>query len=178
DFGVALAGDVRRLTWRHLTESIGTPYYMAPEQIRGERGDARSDLYSLGIVLYELATGSQPFRADHYLALMGQHVNALPKRPRELRPDLPPAVEAIILRLIRKRPEERYATAAETKADLEVWRTLDAAEIDPGPDRPLGGGADLIAPTSSRGMWGLVALAAGAFVAIVAVAVLLTIVLR
>ncbi len=175
DFGVALAAGARRLTWRHLTEGLGTPYYMAPEQILGERGDARTDLYSLGILLYELATGRPPYRADHYLAVMNQHLGALPRRPRSVRTDLPPAIEAIILKMIRKRPEERYGSAREAADDLARWGQLDPAAIDPGEDRPLPGASGR---GQSAGMWRLVAAIAGGFLLAAAVIVLLSIALR
>jgi serine/threonine-protein kinase len=175
DFGIALAAGARRLTWRHLTEGLGTPSYMAPEVVQGQRGDARTDLYSLGILLYELATGKPPYRADHYLAVMGQHLGALPERPRKLRPDLPPAIEGIILRLIRKRPEERYGSAAEAAADLARWRDLDPATVDPGEDRPL---TATVTAGTSAGVWRLAAVIAGAFLLIAAVIVLVTVVLR
>jgi eukaryotic-like serine/threonine-protein kinase len=175
DFGIALAAGVRRLTWRHLSQGLGTPDYMSPEQIQGERGDARTDLYALGIVLYELATGSVPFRGDNYLSVMNQHLNGLATPPRRLRPDLPRTLEAIIMRLMRKRPEERYQSAADLRADLDSWDSLNPALLELGEDRPLTGAP---AAASSKGLWLVVGGIAGGFLLAVAIIIVLSIALR
>ncbi len=96
----------------------GTVLYLAPEQARGETIDARADLYALGVLLYEALTGRLPFTGDDPLDVIAQHLRAQPRPPRELRPDLPPALEAIILRLLAKDPGERFASAREVKAAL------------------------------------------------------------
>src|SRR4029450_4495557 len=87
---------------------VGTPSYMAPEQILGQTIDGRADLYALGVVLYELATGRLPFLGDDPLSIVSQHVHAPVIPPRALRPDLPRALEAIILKLVAKDPAQRF----------------------------------------------------------------------
>jgi formylglycine-generating enzyme required for sulfatase activity len=112
DFGIAkLVGDAQRLTMPGLV--IGTAAYMAPEQARGQPIDARTDLYSMGVVLYELLTGRVPFEADAPVALLGKHVYEPPPAPRALLPSLPAAAEAILLRALAKAAGARYQTAAE-----------------------------------------------------------------
>jgi serine/threonine-protein kinase len=90
---------------------LGTPYYVAPETILGARADRRTDLYSLGVVLYHLLTGCVPFTGDSNLTILKSHVEKDPVDPRELNPRLPPGLCAIVLRLLRKRPEDRVQSA-------------------------------------------------------------------
>ncbi len=118
DFGIARAGG-RRITFAGFTPSLGTPDYMAPEQVRGKRGDARTDIYSLGAILYELTTGRTPFEGESPLLVMNARLASDPPAPRTLRPDLPPAVEEIILHAMERDPGRRYATVAEMKTELD-----------------------------------------------------------
>src|SRR5437588_3391963 len=127
DFGTALLTGARRLTWRHLTEALGTPDYMSPEQIQGERGDPRSDLYSWGIMMYEFLTGHVPFEGDNWMAVMAGHLQRHPRPIREQRPEVPPELEAITLTAMRRYPENRYQSAEELLADLDRLE-LDARE--------------------------------------------------
>jgi serine/threonine-protein kinase len=119
DFGIAMDEAARRLTWFGLSPPIGTPDYMAPEQVKGKRGDVRTDVYALGTILYEMLTGEVPFVAGNAHAMMRAKLDADPRPPRELVPSLDPKVEEIILRAIERSPRERYATAKEMLADLE-----------------------------------------------------------
>src|SRR6267378_1619686 len=130
DFGTALLTGARRLTWRHLTEALGTPDYMSPEQIQGDRGDPRSDIYSWGIMMYEFLTGRVPFEGDNWLAVMAGHLQRHPKPIRELRADVPPELEATVLTAMRRYPEKRYQSAEELLADLRAL-TLQQARPDP-----------------------------------------------
>ena len=101
------------------TAVLGSPYYMAPEQMRSTRSvDARADIWSLGIILYQLVTKKVPFKADSFVELALMVVNEDPKPPSTLRPDLPPVLEEAILRAIRKKPDERYANVAELAAAI------------------------------------------------------------
>jgi serine/threonine protein kinase len=125
DFGIAMMAGARRLTWRWLTSTMGTPDYMAPEQVEGKRGDARTDVYALGIILFELLAGRVPFEGDNPLAIMGQHVNATVPSLLEIDPRIPPPLEAIVRKCLRKDPSERYADARELQADLDSWQDLD-----------------------------------------------------
>lgn len=112
DFGLArIMENARRLTATGLV--MGTPHYIAPEQAKGDPADVRSDTYALGVMLYEMLTGELPFKADTGYGLIFKHINEPPPAPRTLQPDLPPAVEAIILKALSKSPAERYQSAME-----------------------------------------------------------------
>lgn len=116
DFGIA-----RALRWTPLTETPavqGTAEYMAPEYVRGEGADARSDLYSLGAVLYELLTGRPPFTGDSALQVAYKHLEEAPPLPEAVRPGIPAGLSAVVLRCLSKHPGDRYRRAAEVAADL------------------------------------------------------------
>ncbi|RMG15138.1 MAG: serine/threonine protein kinase, partial [Planctomycetota bacterium] len=98
----------------------GTPQYMSPEQASGERVDHRSDLYSLGVILFEMLTGELPFRSDTPMGYLGKHIVEPPPRPSSLRPDLPPVLDEVVLRLLEKSPDDRYQSADQVLADLDV----------------------------------------------------------
>src|SRR6266699_739791 len=117
DFGLARLAAGSGLTATGAT--MGTLTYMSPEQCQGGELDGRSDLYSLGIVLYEIAIGSPPFQIDNFEDAYNKHVNTPPPLPRQLRPDLPPSIEEIILRCLAKKPGERYATGTELAQALQ-----------------------------------------------------------
>ncbi len=117
DFGIARAIN----TEESLTQTgavMGTATYFSPEQAEGIGVDARSDIYSLGVVLFEMATGRPPFLGDTPVAVASKHVRDHPPAPRELNPAIPPTFEAIILKSMAKDPAHRYATAEELRADL------------------------------------------------------------
>ena len=134
DFGIALMAGARRLTWRWLTSTMGTPDYMAPEQVEGKRGDARTDVYALGIMLFEMLAGRVPWEGDNPLAVMAQHVNAPLPSLREIDKHIPAPLEAIVTKCLRKNPDERYADAGELHADLERWQDLDVSTFAFGED--------------------------------------------
>ena len=119
DFGIAMDEAARRLTWFGLTPPVGTPDYMAPEQVRGRRGDARTDIYALGTMLYEMVTAELPYPQGNVHAVMRAKLNLDPRPPREAMPTIDPKVEEIIMHAIERSPRERYATAKEMLADLE-----------------------------------------------------------
>jgi eukaryotic-like serine/threonine-protein kinase len=138
DFGIALLQGARRLTFRRLTAGFGTPDYMAPEQVQGDRGDARTDVYAVGVMLYEMLTGDVPYRGDSPLAVMSQRVTTDAPLLRRKRPDLPPQLEAVVWRALRRDPSERYPSMAALRHDLQH---LDQVEIPEYPSetgsRPL-----------------------------------------
>ena len=116
DFGIA-----REVASPDLTASgmmIGTPYYMAPEQAAGMTTDQRTDIYALGVILYEMVTGRPPFEGDSGLSVALKHKAELPKRPRELNPQIPDGLDRLILKCLAKRKEDRYQSAEELVADL------------------------------------------------------------
>jgi serine/threonine-protein kinase len=119
DFGIAMDESARRLTWFGLSAPVGTPDYMAPEQVRGRRGDVRTDIYALGTILYEMITGALPFAAPSGQSMMRAKLNEEPRPPSEIVPDIDPKVEEILLRAIERSPRERYGTAKEMLDDLE-----------------------------------------------------------
>lgn len=110
DFGIARAGDAARLT--QAGTMLGTPEYMSPEQAQGVPVDHRSDLYALGVILYEMLTGRVPFRADTPHAIVYALIYQAPPPPRQLRSDLSPAAEAVLLKALAKQPDQRFQTGA------------------------------------------------------------------
>jgi serine/threonine-protein kinase len=124
DFGIALDESARRLTWAGLSTTLGTPDYMAPEQVGGRRGDARTDVYSVGMLLFEMLTGNLPFAGTNPHALMRAKTNDEPKTPSYFLPAIDPALEAVIMRALARDPRERFETAAEL---LEALRDPAAA---------------------------------------------------
>jgi serine/threonine-protein kinase len=118
DFGIALDTTQRKMTWSGLSQTMGTPDYMAPEQVKGKRGDVRSDLYGLGAILYEMVTGQVPFADDNMYAALHAKVHGDPVPPRRLRPELSPAFEEIILEALERDPDERFQTALEMRDAL------------------------------------------------------------
>jgi eukaryotic-like serine/threonine-protein kinase len=175
DFGTAMLEGARRLTWKHLTEGLGTPDYMSPEQIQGERGDVRSDVYAWGVMMYELLTGRVPFRGDNWMAVMAGHLGEHPTPIAQIRPDVPPALAAVVTHAMRRHPENRYQTAAELLHDLDHLDDVDPRAFDSSPESAMGG---MAAVNSEKRLWALVALVAVSFIGVVAVIIALSVVLR
>ena len=120
DFGIAKAAGLRRLTFAGFSTSMGTPDYMAPEQVKGKRGDARTDIYSLGVILYEMLTGTTPFEGSNPYAIMHARLVGDPVAPRKHNHDLSPQIEEIVLHALERQPYDRYPTAAAMKAELDA----------------------------------------------------------
>jgi serine/threonine protein kinase len=119
DFGIAMKEDARRITHAAITPAMGTPDYISPEQVKGQRGDQRSDVYALGAMLYEMLTGQPPFTGSNPLAVMNERVLNDPKPARELNPEISPELEEVLFRALEREPRHRYSTAAEIAWELE-----------------------------------------------------------
>ena len=161
DFGIA---KLKTYGTGNLTEKgliIGTPNYMSPEQCRGEELDARSDIYSLGVIIYEMLTGDCPFYGDTPVAVVIKHANEMPRPPRELRPDIPVEIENVVLRALAKRREDRQGSALQLANELEHAvhaagiqlksaraRTPQATQVD---TSPVGGSSKTQAYRGSAG---------------------------
>jgi beta-lactam-binding protein with PASTA domain/predicted Ser/Thr protein kinase len=118
DFGIARAVSDSAATMTSTAAVIGTAQYLSPEQARGESVDARSDVYSVGCLLYELVTGAPPFTGDSPVSVAYQHVREDPKLPSSVNPAIPPELDAILLKALSKNPANRYQSAAEMRNDL------------------------------------------------------------
>jgi len=133
DFGIAMKEDARRLTFANLSPTLGTPDYISPEQVKGQRGDQRSDIYSLGVMLYEMLTGQVPFSGPNPFAVMNERVLNDPKPARKLNSEITPAQQEILYRALERDPRHRYATASEMAWDLEHQEQVG---VDEGERRP------------------------------------------
>ena len=120
DFGIARLASAAQSTLTQ--EALGSVHYISPEQARGSRIDARSDIYSAGVVLYEMLTGRLPYEGDSPVSVAIQHINSIPLAPRELNPDIPEALEAITMKAMASNVEQRYLSADAMLADLEEFR--------------------------------------------------------
>jgi serine/threonine-protein kinase len=118
DFGIAGSAGARRLTFAHFSQSMGTPDYISPEQVRGKRGDARSDIYATGVMLYEMLTGVVPFSGPNPFAVMNDRLLNQPVPPREIEPAISPQLQEIVYRAMEREPKNRYASAREMAHDL------------------------------------------------------------
>ena len=118
DFGIARAMDDTSATMTQTSAVMGTAQYLSPEQARGIKVDPRSDIYSMGCVLFELVTGEPPFTGDSPIAVAHQHVHEDPRRPSSIRPEITPELDSVIMKAMSKNPANRYQTAADFRADL------------------------------------------------------------
>lgn len=141
DFGAALLQGGRRITTASLSPALGTPDYMSPEQVEGQRGDARTDVYSLGAMLYELLSGAPPYQGDNALAVMAQHVRSRPVPLRQRNRKVSPALEAVVAKTLRRDPARRYQTVADLNQDLLHLDQVDlqALAAEERDDRAAGG---------------------------------------
>lgn len=131
DFGIALLEGARRVTWRGLSSTVGTPDYMSPEQLKGERGTASSDIYAVGIILYEMLCGKTPFDGENVFAVMNQHVSQDPPSILDFNPQLPPELATVVMKAIRRDPHKRYQHIEDLAHDL-----CNLEEVKPVPYTP------------------------------------------
>ncbi|WP_053226612.1 Stk1 family PASTA domain-containing Ser/Thr kinase [Solirubrobacter soli] len=162
DFGIARAGDTSEMT--QTGTIVGTMQYLSPEQAEGHPVDRRADLYSVGIVLYELLTGRVPFDGEAPISIAIKQINELPVPPAQLRPGLSPALEAVVLRALEKDPMRRFQSAEEFIAALEAAQRAPTRQIvmEPTPGEPW----DEFEEEQRRTRWWLWAIVAFALVAI------------
>ena len=119
DFGIAASAKSKRLTFAKLSQTMGTPDYISPEQVKGKRGDSRSDLYALGVMLYEMLTGKVPFTGDNPFLIMNDRLLNNPMPPREIDAAISPQLQEIVYRALERDPKNRYRTARDFAWDLE-----------------------------------------------------------
>ena len=119
DFGIASDAAARRLTYANFTPAIGTPNYISPEQVKGKRGDGRSDIYSMGVILYEMLSGKLPFSGPNPMAAMNERLLNHPPPPTIADPSISPQLQEILYRALERDPKNRYAHAREFQRDLE-----------------------------------------------------------
>jgi len=119
DFGIAGDAGARRLTYANFTAALGTPDYISPEQVKGKRGDGRSDIYSMGVILYEMLSGKLPFSGPSPLAAMNDRLLNYPTPPRVAEPSISPQLQEILYRALERDPRNRYANAHDFAWDLE-----------------------------------------------------------
>jgi serine/threonine-protein kinase len=144
DFGIAKFEGQRRLTFGGFTPTMGTPDYMAPEQVKGKRGDPRTDIYALGAILYEMITGSPPFEGANPFLIMNARLTGDPIPPRQKNPEITPQVEEIIMHAMARNPAERYPDA----------RTMQAELTHPENVKVTGRADRAVAPSPTRATWG------------------------
>jgi len=128
DFGIAREAGARRLTFAKLTKSMGTPDYVSPEQVKGKRGDARSDIYSLGVMFYEMLTGEVPFRGPNPIVAMNQRLVANQPPFSGTNGDIPAPLREIIRRAMERDPAKRYASARGFAHDIEHPNEIETRE--------------------------------------------------
>src|SRR5438128_3284300 len=128
DFGIAANVGSRRLTFAKFSATMGTPDYISPEQVKGKRGDARSDIYALGVMLYEMLMGKVPFTGPNAFVIMNDRLLNNPVPPREIDPAISSQLQEIIYRALERDPSKRYASAREFAWDLEHQEQVGVAE--------------------------------------------------
>jgi serine/threonine-protein kinase len=166
DFGLALTKSAHRVTYANLSATAGTPDYMAPEQIEGQRGDRRTDLYALGIILYEMLSGNTPFSGDNSLAVMAQHLRSAPPRLDRIQHGVSPQLAAIVARCLMRQPDERYDDVEALVAALDRPETADLSLLDREDEKAA---ASFLRSPAFKG----VAIALGFFAVFICLAILL-----
>jgi len=130
DFGLALTKGSHRVTYSNLSATMGTPDYMAPEQIEGHRGDQRTDVYALGRIMYELLAGKTPFSGDTNMAVMAQHLNGTAPRLDKVNPSVTPQIAAVVATCLARDPDDRYADMNALIDALDHLENTDLSILD------------------------------------------------
>jgi eukaryotic-like serine/threonine-protein kinase len=168
DFGLALTKKSFRVTYANLSSTAGTPDYMAPEQIEGQRGDIRTDVYAVGTMLFELLTGRTPFSGDSNLAVMAQHLSGSIPRLDKVQADVSPQLAAVVARCLQRNPNDRYSDMHALVHDLDNLDQVDVSILE-----------RVSAPSSARAFWRSPILkAVGSTLLLLAVIILLAFVLK
>jgi serine/threonine protein kinase len=128
DFGIASNLGSRRLTFAKFSQTMGTPDYISPEQVKGKRGDGRSDIYALGVMLYEMVTGKVPFTGNNPFVIMNDRLLNNPMPPREIDPTISPQLQEIIYRALERDPSKRYPNAHDMIWDLQHINLVGVAD--------------------------------------------------
>jgi serine/threonine-protein kinase len=128
DFGIASQAGAKRLTYAGFSQALGSPDYISPEQVKGKRGDARSDLYAVGVMLYEMLTAKTPFTGPSPLAVMNDRLINHPLPPREAEPTISPQLQEVLYRALEREPKNRYPSAHSFIGDLEHLDQVGVAE--------------------------------------------------
>jgi serine/threonine-protein kinase len=131
DFGIALLEGARRVTWRGLSSTVGTPDYMSPEQLKGERGTAAADIYAVGIMLYEMLCGHTPFDGENVFAVMNQHVSQDPPSLLDCNPRVQPALATVVMKAIRRDTDKRYSSMRDMLHDLQNLQDVKPVRYTP-----------------------------------------------
>jgi serine/threonine-protein kinase len=131
DFGIALLEGARRVTWRGFSGTIGTPDYMSPEQLKGERGRASSDIYAVGVMLYEMLCGHTPFDGENVFAIINQHVSQDPPSILKANPNISSVLATVVMRAIRRDQDKRYKTMKALLHDLYNLQEVNAVPYEP-----------------------------------------------
>jgi serine/threonine protein kinase len=131
DFGIGSLAGSRRLTFGKLSHIMGSPDYISPEQVKNQRGDARSDIYAVGVMLYEMLTGETPFHGANPFAVMNARLVASPLRPSEINPEISAGLQRIVLRALERDPGRRYSNAPEFARDLAHPNDVQADQRHP-----------------------------------------------
>lgn len=138
DFGLALTKGSHRVTYANLSTTVGTPDYMAPEQIEGQRGDQRTDIYALGVMLYELLAGRPPYTGDQPLAVMAQHLRGGAPRLDRVQPSVPRELAAVVAHCLQRDPDERFPDMHALIAALDHPQSVDTAILERAGDLTAG----------------------------------------
>jgi serine/threonine-protein kinase len=171
DFGLALTKGAHRVTYANLSATAGTPDYMAPEQIEGQRGDRRTDIYALGTILYEMLSGRTPYQGDNSLSVMSQHLHSAPPRLDRERPGVAPEVAAIVARCLLRLPDERYDSVGALMDALDRPEGADLSLLDRGDEKS---GSSFLKSAAFKG----IAISLVFFAVFIALAIILQLVRR
>jgi len=128
DFGISANLGSRRITFAKLTDTMGTPDYISPEQVQGGRGDARSDVYAVAVMLYEMLTGTVPFTGSNPFVIMNNRLLNNPTPPREVNPEITPEMQEVLYRALERNPSKRYRNARDFAYDLEHLDQVEAVD--------------------------------------------------